>query len=60
MARNLDQRIINSAENYKKSNKNPLLIFKQFLGDIFSIFWGTTKDLHKLGWLTHPSNPQKL
>ena len=48
MARKLDQRIINLAEKYKKSNENPLLIFKRFLDDIFSIFQGTTKDLHKL------------
>ena len=48
MARRLDQRIINLAEKYKQSNENPLLIFKRFLDDIFSIFRGTTKDLHKL------------
>ena len=48
MARRLDQRIINLAEKYKNCSENPLLIFKRFLDDIFSIFRGTTKDLHKL------------
>ena len=48
MARKIDQRIISLAHKYGKNNKSPLSIFKRFLDDIFSIFKGTTKDLHKL------------
>ena len=48
MARKIDNRIISLAQKYSINNKSPLTIFKRFLDDIFSIFKGTTKDLHKL------------
>ena len=48
MARKLDKLIISLAQNLGKNNKSPLTIFKRFLDDIFSIFQGTTKNLHKL------------
>ena len=50
MARKIDDKIISLAEqfNQMKDKGNPLTMFKRFLDDIFSIFKGTTKDLHKL------------
>ena len=48
MARRLDNRIISLAQKYGINNKSPLAIFKRFLDDIFTIFQGTSKDLHKL------------
>jgi hypothetical protein len=36
------------AQMFGTSNKSPLTIFKRFLDDIFSIFQGTSKDLHRL------------
>ena len=48
MARKVDKLIISLAQNLGKNNKSPLTIFKRFLDDIFSIFQGTTKNLHKL------------
>ena len=45
MARRIDDKIISLAEKY---GKLPLSIFKRFLDDIFSIFKGSSKDLHKL------------
>ena len=48
MARRIDDKIIHLAQKYSTDNKSPLAIFKRFLDDIFSIFKGTSKDLHKL------------
>ena len=48
MARKVDKLIISLAQNLGKNNKSPLTIFKRFLDDNFSIFQGTTKNLHKL------------
>ena len=48
MARKIDDKIISLAQKHSLNNKSPLSIFKRFLDDIFSIFKGTTKDLHKL------------
>ena len=48
MARKIDDKIISLAQMFGTSNKSPLTIFKRFLDDIFSIFQGTSKDLHRL------------
>ena len=48
MARRIDQRIMDLAKKYGKLNQNSLTIFKRFLDDIFTIFCGTSKDLHHL------------
>ena len=48
MARRIDQRIMDLAKKYGKLNQNSLTIFKRFLDDIFTIFCGTSKDLHQL------------
>ena len=48
MARRIDDQITRLAEKYATDSKSPLSIFKRFLDDIFSIFKGTSKDLHKL------------
>ena len=48
MARKIDKRIISLAQKYALNNKSPLSIFKRFLDDIFSVYQGTSKDLHKL------------
>ena len=48
MAKKIDKQIISLAHKYCTDDKNPLKIFKRFLDDIFSIFKGTTKDLHKM------------
>ena len=48
MARRIDDLIIGLAQKHGKSNKSPLTIFKRFLDDIFTIFKGTSTDLHKL------------
>ena len=47
MARKIDKQIISLAQKYGTDDKSPLEIFKRFLDFIFSIFRGTTKDLHK-------------
>jgi hypothetical protein len=48
MARKIDNQIISLAQKYGTDDKSPLKIFKRFLDDIFSIFRGTTKNLHKM------------
>ena len=48
MAKKIDNRIIYLAQAYGTNTTNPLTMFKRFLDDIFSIFKGSTKDLHKL------------
>ena len=48
MSRKIDNMITSLAQKYSRSNQSPLTIFKRFLDDIFSIFKGTSKDLHKL------------
>jgi hypothetical protein len=48
MARKIDDKIISLAQQFDKNERNCLKMFKRFLDDIFSIFKGTTKDLHKL------------
>ena len=48
MARRIDNQIIALAQKHGLNSKSPLTIFKRFLDDIFSIFQGTSKDLHKL------------
>ena len=48
MARKIDDKIISLAQKYGTENTSPLSIFKRFLDDIFSIFRGTTKELHEL------------
>ena len=48
MARKIDNQIISLAQQFGTNKRSPLTIFKRFLDDIFSIFKGTTKDLHKL------------
>ena len=48
MARKIDQKIIELAQKYGTNGINPISLFKRFLDDIFSIYKGTTKNLHKL------------
>ena len=48
MARRIDSKIISLARKYGINNKSPLKMLKRFLDDIFSIFQGTSKQLHKL------------
>ena len=48
MAKRIDDAIISLAHKYATNDKSPLTMFKRFLDDIFSIFKGTTKDLHQL------------
>ena len=48
MARRIDNQIIALAQKHGLNSKSPLAIFKRFIDDIFSIFQGTSKDLHKL------------
>ena len=48
MARRIDNMITSLAQKHGINNKSPLSIFKRFLDDIFSIFQGTTKNLHIL------------
>jgi hypothetical protein len=48
MARTIDNKIFSLAQKYGINNKSPLKMFNKFLDDIFSIFQGTSKQLHKL------------
>jgi hypothetical protein len=48
MARSIDKKIISLAQKHGFNNKSPLIKFKRFLDDIFPIFQGTSKELHKL------------
>ena len=48
MAKKIDDKIISLAQNYSRHGKSPIEIFKRFLDDIFSIFKGSTKNLHIL------------
>ena len=48
MDKNIDDKIISLAQTYSIHGKSPIEIFKRFLDDIFSIFKGTTKNLHIL------------
>ena len=48
IARRLDRIIRNLGEKYGTDGKSSLIMLKRFLDDIFSIFFGTTKQLHKL------------
>jgi hypothetical protein len=48
MARRIDKMITSLAQKYAWNNRSPLTIFKRFLDDIFTIFQGTSKNLHKL------------
>ena len=48
MARKIDNLITSLAKKFGTNNSSPLKIFKRFLDDIFSIFQGTSKDLHAL------------
>ena len=47
MARKIDTKILEIAEKYSKNGKIPISSIKRFLDDLFSIWYGTTKDLHK-------------
>ena len=48
MARKVDERILELAQKYGTDSRNPISLFNRFLDDIFSIYKGTTKNLHKL------------
>ena len=48
MAKKIDDKIISLAQTYSRHGKSPIEIFKRFLDDIFSIFKGSTKNLHIL------------
>ena len=48
MAKKIDDKIISLAQMYSRHGKSPIEIFKRFLDDIFSIFKGSTKNLHIL------------
>ena len=48
MANIIDKAIITLASKYNKKGVEALQMLKRFLDDYFSLFIGTTKDLHKL------------
>ena len=48
MARTMDKGMKNLALKYNKKNTESLQLLKRFLDDYFSVFNGTTKQLHKL------------
>ena len=48
MSRKIDNKIISLAHQFGENNISSLKIFKRFLDDIFSIYQGTSKDLHKI------------
>ena len=48
MARRIDNKIKELSSKYSKDRNQALLLFKRFLDDIFMIFNGTTKQVHKL------------
>ena len=48
MSRKIDNNIIRLAQKFGANNISSLKLFKRFLNDIFSIYQGTSKDLHKL------------
>ena len=48
LARRLDDLISRLAKNYGEEGNSPFLIFKRLLDDLFQIFQGTTKQLHRL------------
>ena len=45
--RKIDRKIIKIASQLLNNGKNPLHFMKRFLDDIFKIFLGTTKELHR-------------
>ena len=47
MSQNIDPQIIERAKLYMKSGKSSLQFLKRFLDDLFSIWKGTSKDLHR-------------
>ena len=48
MAIRIDNMITSLAHKYARNNRSPLTILERFLDNIFSIFQGTSKKLHKL------------
>ena len=48
LARRIDQYISELGYKYGENGMSAFLMFKRFLDDIFQIFKGTTKQLHKL------------
>ena len=48
LARRLDRAIRTIAEKYGENGSSAFQIFKRFLDDLFQIFKGTTKQLHKM------------
>ena len=48
LARRIDKKLEDLGRNYGENVKSAFLILKRFLDDIFKIFKGTSKDLHKL------------
>ena len=48
LARRLDDIISRLAKNYGEQGNSPFQIFKRFLDDLFQIFQGTKKQLHRL------------
>ena len=47
MARKLDKVVIEIMEQMSQTESISLEVFKRFLGNLFSIFIGSTKALHK-------------
>ena len=47
MVQKIDPRILEIAEKYSNNGKIPISSINCFLYDLFSIWYGTTKDLHK-------------
>ena len=47
MAKYMDPKLIELAKHYSKDWTCPISFLKRFLDDLFSIWSGTTKDLHK-------------
>ena len=46
LARKIDNQILEIANKYSKNGENPIKFLKRFLDDLFSIWTGTSKELH--------------
>ena len=57
MAKKIDPKILKIAEKYSKNGQIPITSLKRFLDDLFSIWYGSSKDLHKFFEEIHSIHP---
>ena len=57
MARQIDPQIVQLASRFDNNNQKAMQLLKRFLDDYFSIFDGTTKELHLLWDLMNKIHP---